>query len=262
MAQSLLKWLHATAIMAAGLFCATLSPQAALAQSQYVIIGAEPASEEFATGRVLSPVTELRIPAGTVVTLLGEDGSVHKVPGPAEIVVTEDDISTSATKGEEEGDNRSTLSKLASLLAGETKDADSLGVARSFGSQTDPKGLADPWVLSVHKSGEGCVKGDAITIGRASQVGEISFSAQADKGEERNFTWAKGDNQFVLPDSISTKSSELYLRISGEDVLIDLHKLPDDVDLANPMAVMGWMLGEGCEGQALAFARELARKAE
>ncbi|MCB1450669.1 MAG: hypothetical protein KDJ67_11225 [Nitratireductor sp.] len=243
--------------------CLSVSFVPANAQSQYVIIGAEPVSEDFKPGRVLKPVTELNIPGGTIVTLLGEDGSVHKIPGPAAITVTEDDIST-ANKGEqEEGEqNRSTLAKIAGLLAGDAKSSDSLGVARNLGSSKDPKGLADPWVLSVHRSGQGCVKGNNIVLGRANDASEVSFSAKADEGEERNFMWAKGDNQFVLPEAVATASKELYLRITGSDVLIDLHKLPDDVDPANPMAVMGWMVEQGCEGQALAFARDLAKKAE
>ena len=243
--------------------CLSVSFVPANAQSQYVIIGAEPVSEDFKPGRVLKPVTELNIPGGTIVTLLGEDGSVHKIPGPAEITVTEDDISSANKSEEEKGDaNRSTLEKIAGLLAGDVRNADSLGVARNLGSSKDPKGLADPWVLSVHRSGEGCVKGDNIVLGRANDAKEISFSAKADEAEEKIFTWARGDNQFVLPEALAPSSKELYLRISGSDVLIDLHKLPDEVDPANPMAVMGWMVEQGCEGQALAFARDLAKKAE
>ncbi|MEZ5870771.1 MAG: hypothetical protein R3D32_02790 [Nitratireductor sp.] len=249
--------------VAATAFCICLSSLPASSQSQYVIIGAEPVSEEFKPGRVLKPVTELNIPGGTSVTLLGEDGSVHKIPGPAAITVTEDDISAATNDGEVKGEeNRSTLAKIAGLLAGDVKNSDSLGVARNLGSSKDPKGLADPWVLSVHRSGQGCVKGDNIILGRANDATEVSFSAKAGESEEKNFMWAKGDNQFVLPDALATESRELYLRITGTDVLIDLHKLPDEVDIANPMAVMGWMVEQGCEGQALAFARDLARKAE
>ena len=133
-----LKSTGLAAIAAGMILCGAHS--SALAGSQYVVVAADPPAQAYAPGKVLNVDDTINIPEGTIVTLLGEDGSVNAIPGPASITVTEDSVETVGENSEPAKDERrSTMSKIADLLSGEQENADTLGVARSFGNRPKPK---------------------------------------------------------------------------------------------------------------------------
>jgi hypothetical protein len=241
-----------------------LAPVSAFAGSQYVVVAVEPAMQDYSPGLVLNVNDSINIPSGTVVTLLGEDGSVNAIPGPADITVTEEAVET---VGGDEGNSlerkRSTISKLADLLAGERKNADSLGVARGLGSRPKPRGLDDPWVVSVHGDGAGCIRGGEIRLGRSSDKESVSVSvAGDDAGNPTILTWRKGEADLQLPKSFQVEKRELVVDAGTERATIAIKPLPQSVNLQNPVDVLGWMISEGCEGQALAFTRQLVIEAQ
>lgn len=240
-----------------------LSGIPALAASQFVVISAEPVSDSFPPGKVLVPGDTIELPEGTSLTLLGEDGSVVAIPGPARIAVTEDAVETTEDAGAAKEKNRSTLSKLASLLAGEQRNADSLGVSRGFDAGEGANGLADPWVLSVHRSAQGCVRNEAIRLGRASDADAVSLTVRGDSVDAMaELEWKAGESVVQLPQTIPPTSDEILVKAGPKTVFIDLNLLPESVAEDDPMAVMGWMVQQGCDGQALAYARLLAHEAQ
>ncbi|MEC9344442.1 MAG: hypothetical protein VYD64_11425, partial [Pseudomonadota bacterium] len=106
-------------LLVAGLVAAWIAPALpAAAASQYVVISAEPSSGDFPAGRVLGVGDSVNVPGDTTVTLLGEDGSVVAIPGPAHVAVTEVALETTGETADNTEKNRNTLSKLATLLAG------------------------------------------------------------------------------------------------------------------------------------------------
>ena len=235
----------------------------AQAGSQYVIVAAEPAGEDFQPGKVLNVDDTIVIPEGTVVTLLGEDGSVNAIPGPASITVTEDSVETEGngdTAKQEE--KRSTISKLADLLSGEQKNADSLGVARSFGNRPKPRGLDDPWVISVHSDGSGCIRGGEIKLGREKSTETLSVALIGDNDAEEIVTWREGEADLVVPDNLPVENDEIFVKAGSQRALISLKSVPEAVNQQNPVEVLGWMLDSDCRGQALAFTRQLVLQAQ
>ena len=255
-----LKTLGICLALAAGLL---LSSPPADAASQYVVISTEPASNDFPPGKVLGVGDSLVVPENSTMTLLGEDGSVVAIPGPAKVTVTEEALETEGETAEEAEKNRSTLSKLAELLAGKRSSAESLGVSRGFNAKAQVKGLDDPWVLSIHESGQGCVQNEAIRLGRATFRDRISIKVAGDDDDAAaELDWLAGEASITLPSRISPRSKELEVRAGGKTVLIDLSLVPDDLDMDDPMSVLGWMVDEGCESQALAFTRLLVHQAQ
>lgn len=229
-----------------------------LAASQFVVIAAEPQSQAFSPGTVLVAGDTIELPAGASLTLLGEDGSVVAIPGPARIAVTEDAVESSEAEAQAQEKNRSTLSKLAGLLAGEKRNADSLGVSRGFDARGAGGGLADPWVVSVHRSAQGCVRNAPIRLGRASGDRRLTLTVRGDSVDAvAEIEWSAGQSVVELPATIPPTSDELLVKAGDRTVFIDLSMLPGDIDPEDPMAVMGWMVDQGCDGQALAFARSL-----
>jgi hypothetical protein len=234
------------------------------AGSQYVIVAAEPPADAYAPGMVLDVDDTIDIPAGTVVTLLGEDGSVNAIPGPVSVTVTEDSVETVGDNGEQGGqEKKSTLSKIADLIAGEKKNADTLGVARSFSSRPKPKGLDDPWVISIHGDGAGCLREGDIRLGRKSDKETISLAISGNEGTDPvELTMREGVSEITLPKSLDVTAGEIFVKTSNEQALIQLHGLPKEINAQNPVEMLGWMINSGCKEQALAFTRQLVLEAQ
>ncbi|MCB1462713.1 MAG: hypothetical protein KDJ90_09900 [Nitratireductor sp.] len=236
--------------------------EAANAASQYVVISSEPASDDFPAGKVLGVGDAIVVPENATLTLLGEDGSVVAIPGPAKVAVTEDALETTGETADQAEKNRSTLSKLATLLAGNRKNASSLGVSRGFNARLEVKGLANPWVLSIHESAQGCVLNEPIRLGRAKADKAISIEVEGeDKADKATLEWPEGEATIELPVKFKPDSKEILVRASGKTALINLNLVPEGINPDDPMAVLGWMVEEGCDSQALAFTRLLVHQA-
>ena len=236
----------------------------AWAGSQYVVVSAEPASEEFPPGLILEVDDSIIVPEGTVVTLLGEDGSVNAIPGPASITVTEESVETDGADGGDGDQKRSAISKISALLSGEKENADTLGVARNLtGDKPKPRGLVDPWVVSIHGDGPGCVRDSEIRLGRNDDGETLSVSLEGDKGSEpRILTWRSGEPELTVPESLPIDAGEIFVRAGTMRSLITINSVPQEINMKNPVAVLGWMIETGCEGQALAFSRQLVLEAQ
>lgn len=238
---------------------------AAHAGSQYVVVGAQPASDAIVPGRILNVGDTINVPQGTTVTLLGEDGSVNAIPGPANVTVTEEAVETNGADEDTQDtlEKRSTLAKIAGLLAGNNENADTLGVTRSFSDQPKPVGLDDPWAISVHGDGDGCLRDDTIILARATAKNRAMISADNGVGATLDATpWPAGEAQFDLGRTVPADSEEIEVRVNGKPALIRLHAVPDDLDQNNPVDVLGWMIAQACEGQALALMRQLTAQAQ
>jgi len=242
----------------AGLFApGAIAP--AFAASQYVIISAEPASQGLEPGRVLELSETLDVPEGVTVTLLGEDGTVNAVPGPANVTVTDNGVGSAQSD-----QKRSALAKVAGLLAGENKNAQSLGAARGM---NDGSGGADapkiePWAIPVDRDGNGCARGAQVLIGRDNPREVLAIALEREGERIAELTWPKGDSFLDLPAARIAELSEFEIRASGKRVLVSLHRLPAEVAEDDALAVLGWMIDHGCDRQAVAFARDLAQQAQ
>lgn len=229
----------------------------AIAASQYAIISVEPASEGLEPGRVLEVNDTFDIPPGVTVTLLGDDGTVSAVPGPAHVTITDDG-------GGDSGDERrSALAKVAGLLAGEDANAQSLGAARAIddGSNGGGKGI-EPWAIPVDRDSNGCARGEEVLLGRDDPRQALPVALEADGELLAELTWPQGDSVLTLPRGNSAELSEFDFRASGSSVRVTLHRLPEDMSENDPLAVLGWMIDSGCDRQAMGFARNLALQAQ
>lgn len=251
-------------LLSAALLLLSTAIGEAEAGSQYVIVAAEPPADAYAPGKVLDVDDTIEIPAGTVVTLLGEDGSVNAIPGPVSVTVTEDSVETAGNNGDQGSDQKkSTLSKIADLISGEKKNADTLGVARSFASRPKPKGLDDPWVISIHGDGEGCMHNGEIRLGRKSDKDAVSLAISGNKGVDPiELTMREGVSEITLPKSLPVDGGEIFIKTNNERALIQIHDLPKEINAKNPVDMLGWMINSGCKEQALAFTRQLVFEAQ
>ncbi len=174
------------------------------AGSQYVILSAEPAADELPPGKLFVPSDVINVPAGTVVTLLGEDGSVSPISGPGAFVVTEDaltsDSSQRATLAQK---GPSKLALIAGLLANERQRTDSIGGSRTTADQSKPSGLDDPWAVSIDESAPGCIRNGEMVLAREGIGQRAVFSVRLGDGEPLNgMVWSAGKLTYSLPDPI------------------------------------------------------------
>ncbi|QIG47456.1 hypothetical protein G5V57_06760 [Nordella sp. HKS 07] len=224
------------------------------AANQYLVISAKPASDVYPVGKVLGINDEIVIPSGTIVTLLGEDGSVNRIHGPDHLIVTEEKIDVN----QEVLKNRSIFERVTDLLFGSKPNSDSLGVTRSVGGENGVIGPMDPWSISIHESGPACVLRDRVVLSRLQDLSEMPLAISADNGMKRNdLVWAKNVSVFEVPLPLAEQASELTVHAGSTVRHAQLNRLPADIDLNNVMDVLAWMLDKNCRVQAAIFARNL-----
>jgi hypothetical protein len=240
------------------------SPLAAFAGSQYIVIKSEPVLDTFPLGKIFVVNDVLSVPDGATVTLLGEDGTVTAVPGPAQVLVTADAAPGAAAPDPAKLEqNRSTLSKIGSLLAGEQARTETLGVSRSIGSGNKPRGLDDPWALSADQSGAGCYRKDGVVLARKDEKAAAKVTLRVDGGTPvTGLVWQAGEATLPLPQPVPDGAKRLVLEVGSAFAAIDLHALPDEINEKDPLQLVGWMIEKGCARQAAAFLGQLAAEAK
>lgn len=238
-----------------GAFIITLSlacfaAGAAMAESQYLVVAAEPASEAVEIGKVLNVGDTINVPAGVVVTLMGENGSVNKLTGPTAVVVTEDGGPVAASE-----DNRSTLSKLGELLKSDKSTADRLGASRSTRAGTAP----DPWAVPLDAKTV-CIRDGVLKLkrerdaGRNSQV-SVEMDGMLSPGVP---DWIAGETIYQYPIKLPSGAKMLRVTIDGNAVEMIVVNLPATVDPLPSIDTLSLLNRSGCTEQMLALAKSMA----
>lgn len=237
----------------AGVLSVVLS-MAVQAANQYVVVFSEPASTAFPIGKVIRINDTISVSLGTTITLLGDDGSINTVRGPASLVVVEEQI----TATEEVTKNRSIFERISDLLIGSRSSSDSLGATRSARDKGTSNAFVNPWAISIHEHGPACVRPDRILLTRSLDLSEMPFTIIADKSKKaESFVWAKDASVFELPYPLVEQASEIIISAGLTVRFAKLNRLPADVDQTNVMSVLGWMLDNNCKAQAIIFARAI-----
>lgn len=239
-----------------------MTAQCALAGSQYVVLSSEPVVDELPPGKVFAPSDVINVPAGTVVTLLGEDGSVNPISGPAAIVVTDDALTSNSSQGTGEGQaGPSNLGLIASLLTNERQRSESIGSARTTAGHSGPSRFDDPWAISIEESAPGCIRNGEVVLARRG-IGESAvFSVRFDGGQSLNgLVWSAGKPTYALRDPVPAQVKSFVVETNKTSALIEIKMLPRNAVPENPLDVLGWMVSSGCKRQALAFVHQLVTK--
>ncbi|TPK60660.1 hypothetical protein FKO01_45875 [Mesorhizobium sp. B2-3-3] len=239
-----------------------VTAQRAAAGSQYVVLSTEPVVNELPPGKIFAPSDVINVPAGTVVTLLGEDGSVNPISGPAAFVVTEDALTSNNPQRASDGQaGPSNLALIASLLTNERQRNESIGSARTTADQSKPSGLDDPWAISIEESAPGCIRNGEVVLARRG-IGESAvFSVRFGGGLSlTGLVWSAGKPTYSLPDRVPAQVKSLIVETNKTSALIEIKVFPENAVLENPLNVLGWMVSSGCKRQALAFVHHLATK--
>ncbi|TIW16837.1 MAG: hypothetical protein E5V81_21525, partial [Mesorhizobium sp.] len=156
---------------------ACLGAQHAAAGSQYVVLSVEPAADELLPGKLFLPSDVINVPAGTVVTLLGEDGSMNSISGPGAFVVTADALAPKGTAnptGAQDGPSK--LALIAGLLTKERQRTESIGGSRTNADQSKPNRLDYPWAILVDESSPGCIRNGELVLARRGLGERLVFS--------------------------------------------------------------------------------------
>jgi hypothetical protein len=255
-------WQSASLILVTAIAAVLVTAQYAAAGSQYVVLSAEPAADELPPGKLFMPSDVINVPAGTVVTLLGEDGSVNPISGPGAFVVTEDALtSDSSQRAGDAQEGPSKLALIAGLLANERQRTESIGGSRTTADQSKPSGLDDPWAVSIDESAPGCIRNGEMVLARQGIGERAVFSVRLGDGEALNdLVWSAGKPTYSLPDPIPPEVKAVTVETNKTSASIEIKTLPASAGAANPLDVLGWMVSSGCKRQALAFVRQLVTK--
>lgn len=239
-----------------------VTAQHAAAGSQYVVLSAQPVVDELPPGKLFMPSDVINVPAGTVVTLLGEDGSVNALSGPGSFVVTEDALTSGSLPGTTNAqEGYSKLDLIAALLANERKRTESVGGSRTITDYSTPSGLDDPWAVSIEESAPGCIRDGEMVLAREGIGQSAVFSIRIGDGEPLNgIVWSAGKLTYSLPDRIPPEVKSVVVETDKTSASIEIKTFPKNAVFENPLEVLGWMVSSGCKRQALALVRQLATK--
>ena len=229
---------------------ASMSTGAAIAESQYLVVAADPPSDAVEIGKLLVVGDTINVPAGVVVTLMGEKGSVNKLTGPTAVVVTEDSGSAVASE-----DDRSTLSKLGELLKSDKNTADRLGASRSSRAATAP----DPWAVPLDAKTV-CVRDGLLKLKRAKDAGPHTTVAVEVDGTPSpgRLSWAAGKEVFEFPQKLAPDAKIVRVQLGDSlSELVVVH-VPATVDPGPAIETLSVLNQGGCTEQMLALARSIA----
>jgi hypothetical protein len=239
-----------------------VTAQPAAAGNQYVILAAEPAADELPPGTLFKPSDVINVPAGTVVTLLSEDGTVTPISGPGAFVVTEDALmSDGSQRATDPQAGLSNLAIIASLLTNERQRTESIGGSRSTVDQFIPSALDDPWTVSIDESAPGCIRNGEVVLARQGIGQSAVFSIRVGDQEPVNgLVWSAGKPTYALPAPLPPDVRAITVETNRTSASIEIEALPVGTRLDNPLEVLGWMAASGCKRQALALVRQLVTK--
>ena len=216
----------------------------------------DPPMANLPPGQVLKVDDQIDVPAGALLTLLGDDGTVATVGGPQRLVVTAEPELDLA----EAIKTRTTFQRISDLLLGSPDDGEVLGGRRSVGQSADGKDIIEPWALPVGYSGNGCLRNNAIELRRAKDLEERPVSVSINGETETSAShWPKNQNKLELPSLASGHIKTVEIRLGNEVTTFNIHMLPTEIEPGHGMDVLAWMLESGCRVQAISFARWLAQ---
>jgi hypothetical protein len=235
-------------ILSLSFACMAAAP--AMAESQYLVVSVEPASQGIEIGKVLVVGDTINVPGGVVVTLMGENGSVNKLTGPTAVVVTQDTGAAAANE-----DNRSTLSKLGELLRSDKSTANRLGVSRSAQAAAKP----DPWAVRLD-AGTACVRDGVLKLKREKVTGrEIALTVEVDgTPSPGGLFWAAGELVFEYPQKLPAGAKTVIVNLEGGASTLAVVHLPATVDPGPSIETLKILNDNGCVDQMLALAKSVA----
>ncbi|ESY73097.1 hypothetical protein X740_32760 [Mesorhizobium sp. LNHC221B00] len=238
-----------------------VTTQHAAAGSQYVVLSTQPMVDELPPGKLFMPSDVINVPAGTVVTLLGEDGSVNALSGPSSFVVTKDALTSGSLQGANANEGPSKLDPIAVLLANERRRTESIGGSRTITDYSTPSGLDDPWAVSIEESAPGCIRNGEMVLARSGTGQSAVFSIRIGDDEPLNgIVWSAGMLTYSLPERIPPEVKSVVVETNKTSASIEIRTFLKNAVLENPLEVLGWMVSSGCKRQALALVRQLATK--
>jgi len=237
---------------------ATLFATAGLAAENYVIIAVDPASDELSVGDRFVPDDKISVPANVTVKLIGEDGSIKDLEGPATYIVTEEELPIGETDASRE-EYQGKLAVIANLLTSDSRKVESIGGTRGTG-KAQSSHSADPWAIPVDTAGPGCLRDGRVLIWRQSASETESFAIRVDDVQHPGLVWSGSADTFDVSRFVSVTATSLTVERGQNASRISLVRMAPNAVSTNPIDVAAWMASSGCTQQAFAFVRQLASR--
>lgn len=217
----------------------------AASAAQMVVIGVS--GVEMKPGDVVDGSAQLTLPAGSKLTLIGEDGTPVQLSGP---YTGAPDVSREGNSDTAGGPD--VVDALARLLGGGETSETSLGAVRA--GDTDSAALPDVWAIPIGRSGDYCVSGQrAAFVWRLESSKSVPVILRAaDKSWEGKQQFLATQDRLLLPPNFPVVSPATFDMIVGSQAsTITLHRMP--AEIVKPGFRAAWLVGAGCDLQAKAL---------
>ena len=216
-------------------------PASVVGAAQLVVVDSTAA--DLKPGTVLDSAKPVQVPAGAIVTVVGDDGKVSTLKGPFS--------GTVAGSGGGKADP-SLVAALSKLVTPGGSGQTPLGAMRGG----KPPGSPGPWDIDVLKAGSYCVPAKATPMlwrGEADKAGSATLHLLPG-GEKVTVEFAAGAASVAWPKNLPLKDDAQYLaKTSWRTAVakIAIFLVPDGLPSDAHRVV--WMSNQGCGQQARAL---------
>lgn len=225
------------------------------AASEYVVVAVDPPAGTPALGSLYRLGDLLHVDRGATITLMGDDGSVRAVAGPADIVLTDDASDASSTSGEP-AEGSSKLAQLADLLAVAEIQVHTIGGSRGISAQAQAD--LEPWSVPVEDGVFGCIRDRKLELWRAPGTRAAVYISYDNKPIVLGLIWDADRSRLTVPGTVPANAESVVVGIDDKSYRLTLKHLPSDVRQHDHLGLYAWMVGNACFVQASALIRRLA----
>ncbi|MER9619337.1 hypothetical protein [Mesorhizobium sp. M0207] len=249
--QPKIIFLLAAAIAAVG------SCSSALAASEYVVVAVDPPADSPQLGKLFRLGDLVHIEGGSTVTLMGDDGSVTALPGPADIVVTDDASDSGSTSNGAAGAS-SSLTAISDLLGNAAGQLQTIGGSRGVSDTT--AATLEPWMVPVENGLTGCVYDLKLELWRPPEHRADVSVAYNEESLATSLVWDKDTPILAIPGNVPPDLRSVGLVIDDKSFRMPIVHLPTGFSPSDHVGLYAWMIGSGCLLQASALIRNLANR--
>ena len=228
------------------------------AGSEYVVVNVDPPGNEPTLGKLFKVGDVVHIGKGIVVSLLGDDGSVANLRGPADILVTDSTSGRAQASTAVTAKAQSTLASISDLLTKGGSQVETIGASRSLDAELGP--VANPWTIQVEDATAGCIRDGQLQLGREENKTVPVVIKLQDHAPITGLVWEENKVTFTLADRVPTNAKTLAITVGSVQSQISLSQLPDNINRQDNLQILQWMLTNGCTRQAKLLVRDISGK--
>jgi len=220
-----------------------------------VVVVATSGDAGLQAGQKLDPADQISLQQGARVTVLSKTGTMRVIDGPYFGPVGGRDDALNAGAAVAQWD------AVKTFLGDPDARSEVVGASRSAKSDlfTSPSSI---WDVSVDSSGPRCTRASGLVLWRKNATLPLTVSVRGPGVRVTDLDWPKGDNALVMPETFAPEDGPMVVSLDGNLRELSVKVLPKELENAAPGQLLGWLVDNKCERQALSLIAHVPARTE